>query len=266
MNLKLVTRISGCIAATVVLVTSALSLQAPQGTPASTPRAAARIDLTGYWVSVVTEDWRWRMMTPPKGDYTSIPLNTEGRRVADNWDPAKDEVAGEQCKSYGAAALMRVPGRLHILWENESTLRIDADAGTQTRLLRFDASQPAGERSWQGRSVAQWITEKDREGLGNLVLDPFFGDAAPRLTTGYLKVVTTNMRSGYLRKNGVPYSVNAILTEYFDLVPGFRNDQWLIVTTIVEDPQYLTQPFITSTHFKKLPNESGWDPTPCESR
>ena len=231
-----------------------------------TPRAAARADFTGYWVSLVTEDWRYRMVTPRKGDYTSIPLNPEGRRVADSWDPAKDAAAGNQCRSYGAGAIMRVPGRLHITWENDRTLRIDTDAGTQTRMLRFGESRPAGPPTWQGHSAAQWVTARDREGLGNLVLDPFFGDAAPRATTGYLKVVTTNMRSGYLRKNGVPYSANAILTEYFNLVPGIGNDQWLIVTTIVDDPQYLTQPFITSTHFKKLAGASGWEPTPCESQ
>src|SRR5262249_46270663 len=79
----------------------------PAGPP-PTPKAAAPVDLTGYWVSIVTEDWRWRMVTPPKGDYASVPLSAEGRKVADAWDPAKDE--GEQCKAYGAPGLMRLPG------------------------------------------------------------------------------------------------------------------------------------------------------------
>src|SRR5438034_1309230 len=51
----------------------------------SPPRALAPFDLTGYWVSVVTEDWRWRMVTPAKGDSTSVPLNPEGRRVTEMW-------------------------------------------------------------------------------------------------------------------------------------------------------------------------------------
>ena len=101
------------------------------------PRSIAPLDLTGYWVSVVTEDWRYRMITPDKGDYSSVPLNSEGKRVADTWDPASDEASGNQCKSYGAAAIMRVPAHLHITWENDTTLRIDIDAGTQTRLLSF---------------------------------------------------------------------------------------------------------------------------------
>jgi hypothetical protein len=88
----------------------------PPPGPPPVPKAAAPVDLTGYWVSLVTEDWRYRMVTPPKGDYTSVPLNPEGKKVADAWDPAKDEASGDQCKAYGAAGIMRVPGRLHITW------------------------------------------------------------------------------------------------------------------------------------------------------
>ena len=67
--------------------------------PPPTPQAAAPIDLTGYWVSVVTEDWRWRMVTPPKGDFASVPLNAEGTKVGNSWDPATDG----SCLAYGAA-------------------------------------------------------------------------------------------------------------------------------------------------------------------
>ena len=220
------------------------------------------MDLTGYWVSIVTEDWRYRMVTPAKGDYASLPLNAEGRKVADTWDPAKDEASGNQCKSYGAAALMRVPGRLHITWEDERTLKIDTDAGTQTRLLHFGAAQPpSGEPTWQGFSAAQWDVPAAGRGMGG-------GAAlqAGQQRAGTLKVVTTKMRSGYLRKNGVPYSGNAVLTEYFDRTNEPNGDAWLVVTTIVNDPQYLQQEFVTSTHFKKQANAAGWAPTPCEAR
>jgi hypothetical protein len=222
--------------------------------PAQTPKAAAPVDLTGYWVSVVTEDWRYRMITPAKGDYASVPLNDAGRKAADTWDPAKDEAAGEQCRSYGAAALMRVPGRVHITWENDNTLRIDTDAGTQTRMLRFGAAQPpAGEPQLQGSSAAQWELAGGR------------GRGAPP-TGGSLKVLTTRLKPGYLRKNGVPYSGNTVLTEYYSRTNEPNGDSWLIVTTIVEDPQYLNQPFVTSTHFKKQADASGWNPSPCTSR
>jgi hypothetical protein len=237
-----------------VLTTAAAWAQRGQAQPAATPQAAAPVDLTGYWVSVVTEDWRFRMVTPAKGDYASVPLNAEGRKVADTWDPAKDEAAGNQCKSYGAAALMRVPGRLHITWENDTTLRIDTDAGTQTRPLHFGGQPPqGGQAQLQGYSAAEW---------------EMAGGRGARGTTpgGSLKVVTTRMLPGYLRKNGVPYSGNAVLTEYYARTIEPNGDSWLIVTTIVEDAQYLQQPFITSTHFKKQPDASGWNPTPCTAR
>jgi hypothetical protein len=217
--------------------------------PPQSPRAGAAIDLTGYWVSVVTEDWKFRMVTPPKGSFGGVPLNAEGRRVANTWDPARDEAAGLPCKSYGAAALMRVPGRLHINWENDNTLKIDTDAGTQTRLLHFGGAVPQGtEPTLQGYSVAEWEY------------------AGGQTRSGDLKVVTTRMLAGYLRKNGVPYSADAVLTEYYDRISAPNGDQWLVVTTEVRDPQYLTMPFVTSTHFKKQADAKGWMPEPCSAK
>ncbi len=218
------------------------------------PKDSAAIDLTGYWVSVVTEDWRFRMITPPKGDYASVPLNAEGRKVADTWDPAKDEAAGNACKSYGAAALMRVPGRLHITWADDNTLKIETDAGTQTRLFHFGGKAPeGGDQGWQGYSIGTWQPVVAGRGAP--------ASSEPR--GGSLKVVTTKMRPGYLRKNGVPYSANAVLTEYYSRTFESNGDSWLIITTVVDDAQYLNQQFITSTHFKKQADSKGWNPTPC---
>jgi hypothetical protein len=223
-------------------------------------QAAARVDFTGYWVSVVSEDWRWRMVTPIKGDFASIPLNNEGRAIGNAWDPAKDTAAGEQCKSYGAPAIMRVPGRLHITWADENTLKIEADAGTQTRLLHFSGKPPqGGERTWQGYSAANW--ERPVRGSGA----PGFGLGATREGAHgkSLEVVTTQLRAGYLRKNGPPYSENTVLKEFYDLHKERDGDTWFTVTTIVEDPKYLTEPFVTSTDFKKIPDGAGWSPSPC---
>jgi hypothetical protein len=225
--------------------------------PALSPRAAAPVDLTGYWISIVTEDWRWRMVTPAKGDYDSVPLNAAARRAADSWDPTQDEAAGEACRAYGAPAIMRVPGRIHITWDNDTTLRIDTEAGTQTRILRFGSPSPSSAATWQGQSAAQW--EMGGRGGG------MFGVAAAK-PSGALKVVTTRIRPGYLRKNGVPYSTNATVTEYFNALPREENgDAWLVVTTVVSDPQFLIGRFITSSHFKKLPDGHEWHPTPCRS-
>jgi hypothetical protein len=223
-----------------------------RGGPPPTPRAGAAFDMTGYWVSVVTEDWRYRMVTPPKGSFGGVPLNAEGRQVANAWDAAKDEAAGNSCKSYGAAGLMRVPGRLHITWDNDTTLHVETDAGTQTRLFHFGGAEPAGlEPSLQGYSIAQW---------------EYAAGARGQARSGDLKVVTTRLLPGYLRKNGVPYSGNTVVTEYYDRIPAPNGDQWLVVTTQVTDPRYLTMPFVTSTHFKKLADATGWDPQPCSAR
>ncbi len=235
---------------------------APAGPP-PTPRASAPIDLTGYWVSIVSEDWRYRMVTPTKGDYQGVPMTPEAVKIADAWDPAADTAAGNQCRSYGAPAIMRVPGRVHITWQDDSTLRLETDAGTQVRSFHFDpvpgssgSAAPKGERSWQGDSAAQWETPTAGRGGGR-------GADAPR--TGSLKVVTTNLKTGYLRKNGVPYSENATVTEYFDLARERSGDLLLVVTSVVDDSKYLRQPFIVSSQFKKLQDGKGWDPSPCSS-
>jgi hypothetical protein len=225
--------------------------QGRQGGPPSA-RASAPVDLTGMWVSVVTEDWRWRMRTPPKGDYASLPLTDAAIKAADNWDQARDVAAGEQCRPFGGAAIMRVPGRIRISWNDDTSLKVETEAGTQTRAFAFGPVQ-AGEPSWQGVSAASWQVAG---GGGRRGGGPAKG--------GSLRVVTTNLRPGYLRRNGVPYSGNARVTEYFNRVNESNGDSWLIVTTMVEDPQYLNARFVTSSHFKKIPDDSPWKPTPCE--
>jgi len=251
-----------------LLAAPALNAQigfAPPVAPAN-PKADAPIDLTGYWVSIVTEDWRYRMMTPDKGDYPGIFLTPEGQRIAQSWDPAKDEAAGEQCKSYGAAAIMRVPTRLHITWDNDTTLHLETDAGKQTRLFHFAVSDPPqGEApSWQGFSMASWEGLRPRGFMGPVVATG--GAPTARRSEGYLKIITKDLRPGYIRKNGVPYGRNTVVEEYFDSFNEPNGDSWLIVTSVVTDPEYLAQPYLTSSQFKKLPDASGWNPTPCEAK
>jgi hypothetical protein len=227
--------------------------QARRGTAApESPRAAAPIDLTGQWVAVISEDWRWRMITPAKGDIVSIPLNLQGQHVAEAWDPAKDEAAGEQCKAYGAPGLMRAPIRMRMSWLDADTLKVDTDYGTQTRLLRFaNAGAQPGPRSWQGATAAEWIVHGGGRG------SPKFGT---------LKTVTTNLRPGYLRKNGVPYSERAVFTEYWDVHTLPNGDRLLVDTNVVDDPTYLQLPFQTAIHYKLERDTSKWDPTPCDAR
>jgi hypothetical protein len=242
--------------ATPVLVAAALVL-APSvhgQEPTASARDVAPFDPTGYWVAVVTEDWRWRMVTPPAGDYASVPLNARGRAVADEWSAGE----GIDCRAYGAAGLMRMPLRLRIDWDDDRTLRIETDHGEQTRLLQFgetdvDAGGEAGlPATSQGRSVARWG--------GNPGGRYEFVEIESELS--HLEVVTTNLTPGFLRRNGVPYSDRTMLTEYFDHHTDF-GAQWLTVTSIVDDPVYLSEPFITSSSFRRLPDGESWNPTPC---
>jgi len=253
-------------------------------------QAVAPVDLTGYWVSVITEDWRFRMVTPPKGDFTSVPLNPAGINAVSQWDPAKDIAAGEQCRAFGAGGIMRMPVRLHITWQDATTLKIEIDNGNQTRLLHFDpAAQAPAKPDWQGLSLASWELFGPGQGVaaaaagggnragagggpppgggangGGRGRGPGRGMAAGPQFSGSLKVVTTKMRPGYVRRNGVPYSANATFTEYFDRIEEPNQDSWLVETALLDDPQYYQVPFLVTNHYKREPDGSKFNRRPCE--
>jgi hypothetical protein len=237
------------VAALIVCGFSRLEAQRGNPQPPRPPRAAAPIDLTGYWVSIVTQDWRWRMVTPAKGDYQSIPITLAAQKAADAWDPARDEAAGEQCKAYGTPGLMRAPTRLNISWVDDNTLKVESDYGMQTRLLRFGNQAKGAAPSWQGDSVAQWQ-----------------GSRGPNSGVGTLVIRTSNFRPGYLRKNGVPYSASATMTEYWDLIVEPSGERRILMLLVVDDPTYLQQPWTVPVHFKKEADGSKWDPTPCNAK
>jgi hypothetical protein len=221
-----------------------------------TPQAAAPFDPTGYWVAIVSDEWRYRMITPPKGNVDYVPVNAEGRGAASNWDPAKDEAAGEQCRGYGAGGIMRLPIRLHITWQDERTLKMEIDAGTQTRLLHFATPAPANtENSWQGYSVADWQVP----GVGR-------GAPPPGPRFGQLRIVTNHLRPGYVRKNGVPYGSGAVLTEYVQHLKDDDGLEYLAITSMLEDSQYLVQPWVRTNQFRKQADAKGWNPTPCSAK
>jgi hypothetical protein len=215
--------------------------------PPPTPKSDPAIDLTGTWVSVISEDWALRMVTPKKGDYTRVPMTPAARKIADSWDPAKDAAANEGCKAYGAPGLIRLPGRIRISWQDDNTLKLEHEAGTQTRLFHFKPAA-AGEATWQGNSTATW----------QYTVNP------PR--TGELKVETDHLRSGYLRKNGVPYSANATMTEYYHRMTAPNGDVWLTIVSELKDPENLREPFVQSTHFKKLAANAIFKPEACDPR
>jgi len=256
------------IAVTLALAPLALQLHAQgrgQGAPVAPPagRVAAPFDITGYWVSLVTDDWRYRMLTPPKGNVDYMPVTAEARRVAGTWDPAKDTAAGEQCKAYGAGGIMRLPGRLHVTWDDDNAIRMETDAGTQTRRFFFEntpqlatAHPPAAMPSWQGYSLARW----EFPGAGRGAQAPGRGGAT---RVGQLRVVTNHLRPGYVRKNGVPYGPNTTVTEYYVLLTDGGGQQYLVVTTMVDDPAYFQPAYIKTYEFKKQKDAAGWNPQPC---
>jgi hypothetical protein len=212
----------------------------------------------GTWAAVVNEDWRWRMVTPPKGDTASVPLNEAGKQVAASWDPAQDG----SCNAYGVGGLMRMPTRVRISWESADVLRLETDRGRQTRRFVFGkAPAPAG-RTLQGFSHAQWqrpaVAKQLLSNDGRIEMDVH---RDPNL--GTLMAVTTNTTGGWLRRNGVPYSEDAVITEYFDRFPVAGGNDWIVVTTIVSDPKYLTDTYVTSSHFRRESNDAKWQPTDC---
>ena len=256
-------------------------------TPVAPAKASAPIDLTGYWTAVITEDWHVRMPTARKGDFGSgppgalsqvgvgrlgeganpaqegnIPYNLKGAQAAMAWDAAKDAAEGNPCKAYGAPGIMRQPTHLHFTWQDDYTLKMEADFGNQTRLFHFTkgvqprgalkSEAPAGlEPSLQGYTTASWVIMGGGGGQSNYE------------RSGSLKAVTNHLKPGYYWKNGMPYTGNAVLNENFFLLQLPDNSTWLTVTQLVEDPEYLNEPFVVNYHFKKLPDGSKWNPNAC---
>ena len=182
--------------------------------------------------------------------------------MADTWDPARDVALGQACKGYAAPAIMRLPGRVHITWRDANTLQLDIDTGMQTRLLRFDQPVPQEQPSWQGWSHAQW------EFSGNIDRQLVFGGTRTSLggvqRAGSLRVETSNLRPGYLRPNGVPFSEDAEMSEHYNLIVEDDGNEYLIIQTFVKDPQYLAQHFVRTLQFKREPDGSRRAPMDCQ--
>jgi hypothetical protein len=228
--------------------------------PTASPKAQAPFDPSGNWVSLITRDWRFRMVVPGRGEYQGMPLSLAGKKFADSWNAAADESAGKQCEAYGAGVTMLVPERLLISWQDDQTLKVQTDAGMQTRLLHFVApgAQPETPRSWQGYSTAAWMIHHIS------TLGP--GDVLPVENEhfGSLKITTNDMLAGILRKNGVAYSDQSTLTEYWAMQRDPVSQlQYLIVTAALHDPVYLVSDYYYTATFLKETDGSKWHPTPC---
>lgn len=215
--------------------------------PAPVARDRAPFDLSGYWVALVTEDWRYRMRTAVAGDWDGISLTEAGQVLAKAWSPEADIASGSVCKAYGAGGLMRMPTRLHLTWLSDNVLSLATDAGRQTRLFKFGpARDQIGIGSLQGVSHARWELDGDRGGSGSLVVD------------------TSRMAPGYVRRNGIPYGDQATLTEYFEVLEGADGTDYLVVISVLEDPRHLAVPVVTSSNFRREKDGARWAPSDCE--
>lgn len=282
-------RAAGVVGAlSLLLGTGALWAAQPGRTAAGATRPAAKppsaqaqapFDPSGYWVSLITENWRWRMVVPGKGEYADVPINLKAKQLADAWNPATDEAAGKQCEAYGAAVIMRNPERLHISWQDANTLRVDTDEGMQTRLLRFvppaapggpaaapqplAAPQTDAPPSWQGQSAARWQLPAAAAGAGGAAAPAPAPATAPRF--GSLEVSTDDMLPGLLRKNGIPYGADTQMREFWDL-RTLDTQKWISISVRVTDPQYLRAPYVYDSIFQQEPDGSKWAPSVCTLR
>jgi hypothetical protein len=226
------------------------------------------------------------MLTPPHGDYASVPLNPAGKKLADMWTTAQDG----SCMAYGAAGVMRMPTRVHITWSDPNTLKLETDWGEQTRTFHFIAGRPYGVNAMgddralpamaraaagpdqgaatlQGNSVAVWqlpYAINANEGQRGPQRAGGFGAPAAPEPGGNLQVFTSNLAPGWLRRNGVPYGSHTQLTEYYQTFTDPVGKKWFDVTTNVVDPEYLMAPFITSSDFRSEPDNAHWAPHPCK--
>lgn len=270
----------GALAGVLLCGSTVLWAQQPasRGNPPDAPavpnaREQAPWDPSGYWASLITQNWRHRMVVVGPGDYVGVPINAEAKKVADAWNPAAAEAAGRECEAYGGGIIMWLPERLHISWQDTNDLRVDTDAGMQTRMLHFlsardgargglQAAPPSSPPqpptdvapSLQGYSVARWVLA----GVG-----AFGGAGEPHSQYGSMQVTTDHMLPGLLRKNGIPYDGNAKKTEWWDLRQESTGEQWLTISTTLLDPHYLTRPYVYDPIFQKEADGAKWDPTPC---
>jgi hypothetical protein len=203
-----------------------------------------------------------RMVVPGPGEYIGIPINLKAKQYADAWRAGPDEAAGKQCEAYGGGTILLVPEQLHISWQDDNALRVQSDAGMQDWVLHFqpgaeDVSSIAASR--QGYAAAKWdlsrVLPPGQFGVGEQ------SQPAPRY--GSLDVEVSHLLPGLLRKNGVPYSGETTVSEFWEQHPGPAGAQYLIISMVLSDPVYLTSPYYTAASFEKQADGSGWDPTPC---
>jgi hypothetical protein len=188
--------------------------------------AEAQIDLAGMWGQRFHEDSPERGGGPEIGDYTGLPVNDAARLRADSWTASKWTMPERQCEPHPADYGPRGPASLRIesvvdpISQDVAEWHVTIMWQLQRRIIYMDGRpHPSAhaQHSWQGFSTGEW-------------------------ENGMLKVTTTHLKEGWVRRNGLPRSDKATLTEYF-----IRNDDYLTLVTIVDDPVYLTEPLVRTS-------------------
>ncbi len=198
--------------------------------------AGAETDLTGYWAPIMHEDRIFRTAGPSPRDYSGLPINDAARAIADVWNPEDNYKPENQCEMHGAAYIMRSPLRFELSYDDADTIsiKIELEMGRERKIYLAGRAREPGPATDMGHSVGRWD-----------------GDT--------LTVTTTHMRQKYIRRNGVPNSEEAVMTEHF-----VRHGDLLTLISIIEDPVYLTTPLIRSVSFNLLDQEFKWIRFPCE--
>jgi len=209
------------------------------------PPDSGQFDLSGEWAPNLLEDWFERLPGPALGDYTGIPLNEAGRQKADTWDAATLSQPERQTQPHPAVYSFRGPNP-HLRWEqirHSETgeligYRTSGTYGRADRTIWLDGRPHPSDyalHTWSGFSTGRWVDST-------------------------LIVTTTHMKAGTLRRNGVPSSAYAVMTEYW-----FRQGTLLTMVSYVQDPIYLEEPFIRSQSWILNPSQEVGPPIPFES-
>ena len=207
---------------------------------ASAP-AFAQVDFTGEWAPRFYEDQPERVAGPELGDYLGLPITDAARMRADTWNAAIQTLPEWQCRPHSADYIWRGPSNLHI-WKEVDPVTREITAFHAEWLRSVDNvyyldgrphPSPNAAHTWAGFATAKWE--------GNM-----------------LTVTVTHLKEGYVRRNGVPRSDLATVTEHW-----IRHGNWLTVVTIVNDPVYLSEPFIRSTDYE-LDEHQLVPPYPCD--
>ena len=242
-------------AATVVLTAALVAwpapgAQQPQPVPSgslveviddATRAAATGVDFTGEWAPRFHEDQPERVPGPELGDYLGIPINPAARMRGETWEASIQTLWEWQCRPHSA----------DYIWRGPSPVRISKEIDPVSRQLT----------AWH----AEWLRSVDRQ----IYMDgrPHPSESAPHTWAGFstgrwegdmLTIKTTHLKEGYVRRNGLPRSDTATLTEHWLL-----HGDVLTVATIVYDPVYLTEPFIRTTDYELDLHQQN-PPYPCE--